>query len=76
MPQLSDDANRILRRMKALGANAGDYVLVDVFVTLLENDEHRAVSALDELVERGLVVCTADKDALAMTKAGAKYRTV
>jgi hypothetical protein len=38
MPQLSDDANRILRHMKALGANAGDYVLVDVFVTLLEKD--------------------------------------
>jgi hypothetical protein len=31
--------------MKALGANAGDYVLVDVLVPLLENDEHRAVSA-------------------------------
>ena len=76
MPQLSDDANRILRHMKALGANAGDYVLVDVFVTLLENDEHRVVSALDELVDRQLVVCTRDKDALAMTKAGARYRTV
>ena len=76
MPQLSDDANRILRRMKALGADTGDYVLVDVFVTLLENDEHRAVSALDELVERRLIVCTSDKDALAMTKAGARYRTV
>jgi hypothetical protein len=55
--------------MKALGAKAGDYVLVDVFVTLLDNTEHRAVSALDELVKLQLVVCTADKDALAMTKA-------
>ena len=76
MPQLSDDANRILRHMKVLGANAGDYVLVDVFVTLLENDEHRAVSALAELVEQRLVVCSRDKDALAMTQAGARYRTV
>ena len=76
MPQLSDDANRILRHLKALGANAGDYVLVDVLVSLLENDEHRAVSALDELVEWRLVVCTPNKDAFAMTKAGARYRTV
>jgi hypothetical protein len=43
--------------MKALGANARDFVLVDVFVTLLENDERWAVSALDELVERRLIVC-------------------
>ena len=76
MAQLSDDANRILRHMKALGANVGDYVLVDVFLTLLENDEQRAVSALGELVEQRLVVCSRDKDALAMTQAGARYRTV
>jgi hypothetical protein len=61
--------------MKALGAEAGDYVLVDVFVTLFENHERRAVSALDELVKLKLVVCTPDGDALAMTKAGARYRT-
>jgi hypothetical protein len=75
MPQLSDDANRILRHAKALGANARDYVLVDVFVTLLENNEHRVVSALAELVKLRLVVCTRNKDALAMTNAGARYRT-
>jgi hypothetical protein len=62
--------------MKALGANAGDFILVDVFVTLLENDEHRAVSALDELVKRRLVVSSSHKDAFAMTKAGTRYRTV
>jgi hypothetical protein len=76
MPQLGDDAKTILRHMKVLGADAGDYVLVDVFVTLLGNNEHRAVSALDQLVELGFVVCTPAKDALAMTKAGARYRTV
>jgi hypothetical protein len=62
--------------MKALGANAGDFILVDVFVTVLENNEHRAVSALDELVERRLVLCSSHKDAFAMTKAGARYRTL
>ena len=61
--------------MKALGANAGEYFLVDVFVTLLDNNEHRAISARDELVKLQLVVCTPDKDALAMTEAGARYRS-
>jgi hypothetical protein len=61
--------------MKALGANIGDYVLVDVFEVLLDNNEHRFVSALDELIKLRLVVATLDKDALALTKAGARYRT-
>jgi hypothetical protein len=73
MPQLSDDAKKILRHVKALGVDAGDYVLVDVFVPLLENNECRAASAINELVTLRLVVCTRDKDALAMTKAGARY---
>jgi hypothetical protein len=76
MRQLSEDANRILKHMKALGLNAGDYVLMDVFVTLLDHNEHRASSALDELIGRRLLVGTARKDALAMTNAGARYRTV
>jgi hypothetical protein len=75
MAQLSQDANAILRRMKALDADTGDYVLVDVFVSLLGNDEHRVGSALDELIKLRLVMVTPDKDALAMTKAGARYRT-
>jgi hypothetical protein len=57
--------------MKALHVNAGDYVLVD----LLEDNEHRVGSALDELIKLRLVVVTRDKDALAMTKAGARFRT-
>jgi hypothetical protein len=61
--------------MKALQVDAGDYVLVDAFMSLLEDNEHRFVSALDELIKLGLVVATPDKDALAMTKAGARYRT-
>ena len=72
MTQPSDDAKKILRHMKVLGVGAEDYVLVDVFVTLLENNECRAVSAIDELVTLKLAVCTRDKDALAMTKAGAR----
>jgi hypothetical protein len=62
--------------MKGLGANAGDYVLVDVFVSLLDNDEHRVSLALDDSIKLGLVMVTRDKDALAMTKAGARYRTI
>jgi hypothetical protein len=75
MPQLSEDANTILRRMQALGANPGDYVLVDVFVALLDNNEQRVASALDELINLRLVVITRDRVALAMTRAGARYRT-
>jgi hypothetical protein len=61
--------------MKALHVDAGDYVLVDAFMSLLEDDEHRVGSALDELIRLGLVVVTHDKDALAMTKAGARFWT-
>jgi len=61
--------------MKALRVDAGDYVLVDAFMSLLEDDEHRVGSALDELIRLGLVVVTHDKDALAMTKAGARFWT-
>ena len=75
MQQLSQDAYAILRRMKALDADTGDYVLVDVFVSLLDNDEHRVSLALDDSIKLGLVMVTRDKDALAMTKAGARYRT-
>jgi hypothetical protein len=74
MPQLSKDAYTILSHMKLLGANAGDYVLVDALLMLLDNNEHRAVSSVDELIRLRLVVGTPDKDALAMTKAGARYR--
>jgi hypothetical protein len=62
--------------MKALHADAGDYVLVDALMSRLEDNEHRVGSALDELIKLGLVVVTPDKDALAMTKAGSRYRTV
>jgi hypothetical protein len=75
MPQLSEDANTILRRMQALGANPGDYVLMDVFAALLDDNEQRVASALDELISLRLVVSTSGKDALAMTRAGARYRT-
>jgi hypothetical protein len=75
MPQLGEDANTILNHIKALDTRVGDYVLIDVFVTLLDNNEHRAVSALDELIKLKLVVGTARKEAVAMTKAGARYRT-
>jgi len=61
--------------MKALHVDAGDYVLVDAFISLLEDNEHRFASALDELIKLKLVVATPDNDALAMTKAGARYRT-
>jgi hypothetical protein len=63
--------------MKALHVDAGDYVLVDAFMSLLllEDNEHRFVSALAELIKLRLVVATPDKDAIAMTKAGARYRT-
>jgi hypothetical protein len=59
--------------MKALGADSGDYVLVDVFARLFDDNEHRAVSAVDELIKLKLAVGTPDKDALAMTKEGARY---
>jgi hypothetical protein len=62
--------------MKALHADTGDYVLVDAFMSLLDDNEHRVGSAVYELIKLGLVVVTRDKDALAMTKAGARYRTV
>jgi hypothetical protein len=75
MPQLSEDANTILKYMKALSANAGDYILMDAFVTLLDNNEHRAISAVDELIKLRLVVGTHRKEALAMTKAGERQRT-
>ena len=75
MPRLSQDASRILSHMKALHVDAGDYVLVDAFISLLEDNEHRFASALDELIKLKLVVATPDNDALAMTKAGARYRT-
>ena len=75
MPRLSQDASTILRHMKALHAEAGDYVLVDAFMSRLEDNEHRVGSALDELINLGLVVVTRDKDALAMTKAGARFPT-
>jgi hypothetical protein len=75
MPQLGEDANTILKHMKALGTDVGDYVLIDVFVTLLDNNEHRAVSALDELITLKLVVGTARKEAFAMTIAGSRYPT-
>jgi hypothetical protein len=61
--------------MKALHVDAGDYVLVDVFVSLLDDNEDRVGAALDELINLGLVVVTRDKDALAMTKAGARFPT-
>jgi hypothetical protein len=61
--------------MKALHIEAGDYVLVDAFMSLLEDNEHRVGSTLDELIKLGLVVVTPDRDALAMTKAGARYGT-
>ena len=75
MPRLSQDASTILSRMKALHVDAGDYVLVDAFMSLLEDNEHRVGSALDELIKLRLVVVTHDKDALAMTKAGARFWT-
>ena len=74
MPRLSQDASTILRHMKTLHVDAGDYVLVDAFMSLLEDNEHRVGSALEELINLGFVVVTRDKDALAMTKAGARYR--
>ena len=74
MPRLSQDASTILSHMKALHVDAGDYVLVDAFMSLLEDNEHRVGSAVDELTKLGFVV-TPDKDALAMTKAGARFRT-
>jgi hypothetical protein len=61
--------------MKALRVDAGDYVLVDAFMSLLEDNEQRVRSALEELINLGLVVVTRDKDALAMTKAGARFPT-
>ena len=76
MPRLSHDASTILSYMKALHVDAGDYVLVDAFISLLEDNEHRFASALDELIKLKLVVATPDNDALAMTKAGARYRTI
>jgi hypothetical protein len=72
MTQLSGDADKILRQMKAHGAEEGDYVLLDVLVPLLDNNEHRVLLALNELIRLRLVVCTRRKDALAMTKAGAR----
>lgn len=72
MPQLSEDADTILRQMKTRGADEGDYVLMEVLVTLLDNNEYRVFLALDELIKLRLVVCTPRKDALAMTKAGAR----
>jgi hypothetical protein len=75
MPQLGEDANTILKHMKALGTDVGDYVLIDVFVTLLDNNEHRAVSALDELIKLKLVVGKARRQAFAMTLAGSRYPT-
>ena len=75
MPRLSQDASRILSHMKALHVDAGDYILVDAFMSLLEDNEHRVGSALDELINLGLVEVTRDKDALAMTKAGAIFPT-
>ena len=75
MAQLSQDANAILRRMKALDADTGDYVLVDVFVSLLDDNEDRVCLALDELIKLRLAVVTPDKDALAMTKAGTSFQT-
>ena len=74
MPRLSEDANTILRRLKALGANAGDYVLLDVFVSMLDENEDRVCLALDGLIKLRLAVVTPDKDALAMTKAGARFQ--
>jgi hypothetical protein len=41
MPRLSQDASTILSHMKALRVDAGDYVLVDAFMSLLEDNEHR-----------------------------------
>jgi hypothetical protein len=42
--------------MKALHVDAGDYVLVDAFMSLLEDNEHRVESALDELIKLRLIV--------------------
>jgi hypothetical protein len=74
MPRLSEDASTMLRHMKALGAKSGDCVLVDMFARLFDDNEHRAVSALDELIKRKLAVGTPDRDALTMTKSGAGYQ--
>jgi hypothetical protein len=41
MPRLSQDASTILRHMKTLHADTGDYVLVDAFMSLLDDNEHR-----------------------------------
>jgi hypothetical protein len=60
--------------MKSLHADTGDYVLVDVFMSLLDDNEDRVCLALDELIELSLAVVTPDKDALAMTKAGQAFR--
>jgi hypothetical protein len=46
-----------------------------VFARLFDDDENRATSALDELIKLKLAVGTPDKDALAMTNAGTRYRT-
>jgi hypothetical protein len=54
--------------MKSLQADTGDYVLVDVFVTLLDDNENRVCLALDELIKLRLAVVTPDKDALAMNE--------
>jgi len=75
MQRLSQDAGTILTHMRSLHADTGDYVLVDVFVSLLDDNEDRVCLALDELIKLRLAVVTPDKDALAMTKAGTSFQT-
>jgi hypothetical protein len=43
-----------------------------VLITLLDNNKHRVFLALDELIKLRLILCTPRRDALAMTKAGAR----